>query len=160
MWTIISGIFGGLLRLAPELFKFLDAKNDRAHELKMQEVAFKFQELKGSQRIDEIQEQGKADWDAGGLAALKAAIEAQSKPSGVRWVDGFNALMRPLMTFQWVILLYPGVIITTFVLLISNNVPITEAMGKVFGESEKALVSFIVDFWFVGRVLDAGRNRQ
>jgi len=28
----------------------------------------------------------------------------------------------------------------------------------VFGPEEKALVSFIVDFWFVGRVLEGGRR--
>jgi hypothetical protein len=160
VWTILSGVFGGVLRLVPELFKYLNAKEDRKHELAMQEVAFKFQELKGNQKIDEIKEQGRADWDKGGLDALKAAIEAESKPSGVKWIDGFSKLMRPLITFQWVCLLYPGVIVTTFWVLIERGVDIIPAMAAVFGEPEKALVSFIVDFWFVGRILDAGRNRN
>lgn len=160
MWTIISGIFGGLLRLAPEIFKMINAKAEMKHELDMQKVAYDFQVLKGNQRIDEIQEQGKADWDKGGLDALKAAIDDQGKPSGVTWIDGFNKLMRPIITLQWVVILYPGVIITNFVILIQNKVGVLPALSQVFGEPEKALVSFIVDFWFVGRVLDAGRNRN
>lgn len=158
MWTILSGIFGGVLRLAPELFKFLDAKNDRKHELDMQDKALEFQKLKGDQRLDEIGAQGAADWNKGAVDALKTAIEGQDRPSGIRWIDGFSKLMRPLITFQWVVLLYPGVIVATFVLLIINGVPVVDALNKVFGPEEKALVSFIVDFWFVGRVLEGGRR--
>lgn len=163
MWTIISGIFGGALRLVPELFKYLNAKEDRKHELAMQEVAFKFQELQGNQKINEIREQGNSDWDTTALETLKASIEAQAKPSGIKWIDGFSALMRPLITFQWVVLLYPSVIIASFYLLViaSDRSPaaIADAVIKSFGPAEKALVSFIVDFWFVGRVLEAGRNK-
>lgn len=160
MWTVISGIFGGILRLMPELFRFLDARNERKHELDMQEVAYKFQELKGRQTLDELKEAGNVLWDSGGLAALKSAVEAQSKPSGVKWIDGLNALIRPIITLQWVILLYPAVIITTFVMLLQSDVTIVHAMNEAFGMEEKALVSFIVDFWFIGRVLDAGRKRR
>jgi hypothetical protein len=160
MWTILSGIFGGLLRIFPEIIKAWNAKQEMKHELDMQKVAYDFQVLKGNQRMDEISAQGKADWDKGGLDALKAAIEAQSKPSGVKWIDGFNALMRPLITFQWVVLLYPSIIVVTFILLIQGGTGVLPAMQLAFGPEEKALVAFIVDFWFVGRVLDAGRKRN
>jgi hypothetical protein len=160
MWTILSGIVGGLFRLAPEFMKLWDRRNERAHELAMQSKIFEFQKLKGDQKVDELSMEGDNAWDAGALAALKSAIEGQDTPSGVKWIDGFSKLMRPLITFQWVIILYPGVIVTTFVLLLISNVPVIDAVNKVFGEPEKALVSFIVDFWFVGRILDAGRSRK
>jgi len=40
MFDLLSGgllgsIFGGLFRLAPEVLKFLDKKNERQHELNM-----------------------------------------------------------------------------------------------------------------------------
>ena len=153
MWTIISGVFGGVLRLAPELFKFLDAKNERKHELDMQDKALEFQKLKGDQRVEEITTQGQADWNTGALDALKAAIQDQGTPSGIKWIDGFSKLIRPLITLQWVVLLYPSVIIATFIVAIQSGVPVLDAMNKAFGPEEKALVSFVVDFWFVGRVL-------
>ena len=158
MWTIISGIFGGILRLAPEIFKMINAKGERTHELAMQKVAYDFQVLKGNQHIDEIQEQGQADWNTGALDALKAAIEDQGKPSGVKWIDGFSKLMRPLITFQWVVLLYPAVIVATFVILLQQGEPVIVAMNQAFGPEEKALVAFVVDFWFIGRTLEAGRK--
>ena len=163
MLTIISGIFGGVLRLVPELFKFLNAKADRKHELDMQKVAYDFQVLKGNQQIDEIREAGNSSWDVGAMETLRESIKAQAKPSGVKWIDGFSALIRPLITFQWVILLYPTVIGASFYLLIKagdgSPAAIASALIQSFGESEKALVAFIVDFWFVGRVLEGGRNR-
>jgi len=158
VWTILSGIFGGLLRLAPEIFKMINAKGERAHELAMQKVAYDFQVLKGNQRIDEIQEQGQADWNTGALDALQAAIKDQGTSSGIPWIDGFSKLMRPLITFQWVILLYPAVIIATFVILLQQGEPVIIAMNQAFGPEEKGLVAFIVDFWFIGRVLEAGRK--
>jgi hypothetical protein len=158
MFTVIMGIFGGLLRLAPEVFKYFNAKAEMKHELDMQKVAYDFQVLKGKQEVDMIVEKGAADWNTGALDALKTAIEAQGKPSGIKWVDAINALVRPLITFQWVIVLYPAVIITTFYLLLKADVPVVAALNQVFGEPEKALVAFIVDFWFIGRVLDAGKK--
>jgi hypothetical protein len=159
MFTLLSGIFGGLLRLAPELIKYFNMKAEQAHELNMQKMAYDFQVLKGKQEVDMIVEKGAAEYATKGLDALKAAIDAQAKPSGIRWIDGFSALMRPLITFQWVILLYPGIIIATFVIQLQQGVAIMAALLQSFGPEEKALVAFIVDFWFVGRVLDVGRKK-
>jgi len=168
MWTVISGIFGGLLRLAPEIFKYFNMKAEQKHELEMQKVAYDFQVLKGKQEVDTIRERGAADWNTGGLDALKAAIEGQDKAlpmTGNKFVDFLSAmanvinkLIRPMITIQWVIILYPAVIVTTFVILIQQNTPVIDAMAKVFGTEEKALVAFIIDFWFIGRVLDAGKK--
>jgi len=76
----------------------------------------------------------------------------------VKWIDGFSSLMRPLITFQWVVLLYPAVIIATFVILLQEGEPVIMAMNQAFGPEEKGLVAFIVDFWFVGRSLEVGRK--
>jgi len=157
MWTIISGIFGGLLRLAPEILKFLDAKNDRKHELDMQEAAYKFQALKGDQRMDEIGAENEGKWNAGALDALSEAIKSQAAPSGVLWIDGLSKLIRPLITVQWVILLYPAVLIASFTLAVQGGTSPLVALLQVFGETERSIVMFIIDFWFIGRVLERKR---
>jgi hypothetical protein len=154
MLTILSFIFGGIFRLAPEVLKFFDAKNDRKHELDMQDKAVEFQKLKGDQKIEEIGAQGQADWDKGALEALTESIQTQFRPSGVKWVDALSTLIRPLITIQWVILLYPMVIIATFVLAVQSGVAPLVAVVQCFGEPEKALVAAILNFWFIGRVFD------
>jgi hypothetical protein len=159
MFTLLSGIFGGLLRLMPEVFKFFTAKQEMKHELDMQKCAYDFQVLKGKQETDLMVEKGAAEWNAGAMDAFKTGIEAASKPSGVKWVDGWNAMMRPLIATQWVVLLYPAVLITTFVVQIDRGADILVAMHSVFGETEKGICAFIIDFFFIGRVLEAGKKK-
>ena len=152
--TLLGGLMGGIFRFLPELLKFLDAKNERSHELAMQDKALEFQKLKGDQRIDEINAQGQQDWNTRALDALKAAIEGQDAPNGIKWIDGFSKLMRPLITLQWVVFLYPAVIVGSFIVHVQSGMPVLQALPLVFGEQEKALVAGILNFWFLGRVFD------
>jgi len=154
MFTILSGILGGVLRLVPELFKFLDAKNERKHELDMQDKALEFQRVKGDQRIDEIQSQSVADSQKSILDAYITALKEQTQPSGIKWVDAFSKLMRPSITLEWVVLLYPAAIVSTFIIMISRGTDAIVAINACFGEHEKALCAFLIDFWFVGRTLE------
>ena len=152
--TLLGGLLGGIFRFLPELLKFLDAKNERSHELAMQDKALEFQKLKGDQRIEEINAQGQQDWNTGALDALKAAIQGQDALSGIKWIDGFSKLMRPLITLQWVVFLYPAVIVGSFIVHVQSGMPVLQALPLVFGEPEKALVAGILNFWFLGRVFD------
>lgn len=158
--VLSGGLIGGIFRLVPEILKYFDSKNDRAHELRMQELEYKFQELRGKQAIGGIHAQGQIEWNQGALNALGTAINAQAQKSGVKWVDAFSSLMRPLITFQWVVLLYPGVIVATFLLYIEAGRPPLEAIVAVFGPDEKALVAGILNFWFLGRVFDRVKVRH
>jgi len=157
--TIVGGFLGGVLRLVPEVFKWLDRKDERKHEVAMQDKALEFQKLKGNQVVDEIKAEGDAMWDAGAMDALVAAIKGQDAPSGVKWIDGFSKLMRPAITFQWVIVLYPAVIMAGFItMLFATTEAITfkkvaETLPMIFGESEKAICGGIINFWFLDRVL-------
>ncbi|HSV27256.1 MAG TPA: hypothetical protein VLH60_05125 [Sedimentisphaerales bacterium] len=150
--TIAGGLLGGIFRIVPEILKWLDRKDERKHELSMQKEILAFQRLKGDQKIDEIVTQGQQDWNIGALDALKSAIEAQARPSGVRWIDGFNALIRPLMALQWVLLLYPAVIVASFILAVESGTPPLAALIAVFGPEEKAFTAGIANFWILNRV--------
>jgi len=44
--TLFGGVFGGILRLAPEVLKLLDRKNERQHELNLLEREMSFAEKK------------------------------------------------------------------------------------------------------------------
>jgi hypothetical protein len=152
--TLFGGLLGGIFRLVPEVLKFFDAKNERQHELSMQDKAIEFQKLKGDQVIDEIAAQGQVSWNEAALDTLKTSIETQFRPSGIKWVDALSTLIRPLITVQWVIGLYPAVITAGFILAIQGGMPPLEALVRAFGPDEKALVGAILNFWFVGRVFD------
>jgi len=152
--TIFGGLVGGAFRLAPEVLKWLDRKGERKHELAMQDKQLEFQRLTGAQKIEEAQIQ----YDTTALDTLKEAIKGQETPSGIKWVDALSKLMRPLITFQWVIVLYPLVILSGFLLAVEAGVPPLEALQGVFGEPEKALVGAITNFWFLDRILARARS--
>jgi hypothetical protein len=156
MWeTVLGGLFGGIFRVIPEIMKYLDAKNERAHELKMSEKQIEFEQVKGAQRSAEITAEEQATWNTGALDTLKTSIETQFRPSGVKWVDALSTLIRPAITIQWVILLYPAVIIAGFFIAISHDqMSALQALKQVFGPEEKALVAAILNFWFLGRTFE------
>jgi len=166
--TLLGGLLGGIFRIAPEIMKVWDRKNERTHELAMQDKAIEFQRLKGDQRIDEIKTEADREWDTGAINALMAAIKGKDEQlqlSGHAIIDFFIALaniasklMRPAITFQWVICLYPAVIIAGFVLAVQSGIAPLEALIKCFGDSEKGLVAGIINFWFLSRVFDAVRR--
>ena len=150
--TLIGALVGGIFRIVPEVLTIWDRKNERKHEVDMQDKAIEFQRLKGDQRMDEILGQGQQDWNTGALDALKAAIEAQGKPSGVRWIDGWNALIRPLMATQWVIILYPAFLTASFILSIQSGSPPLDALIGVFGDEERGFTAAIANFYILNRV--------
>ena len=154
---ILSFIFGGLFRLAPELLKWMDRKDERKHELDMINANMKADQLRAEQILKQIDAEadvilGKAEMDA-----IIAATKAQGQKSGVKWIDGFNSLLRPLIAFWWVIVLYSGALVVQFYALVwkfHESVPV--AVLTVFGEQEKAIALSIIGFVFVDRSIRKG----
>ena len=154
---ILSFIFGGLFRLAPELLKWMDKKDERKHELDMINANMKADQLRAEQILKQIDAEadvilGKAEMDA-----IIAATKAQGQKSGVKWIDGFNSLLRPLIAFWWVIVLYSGALVVQFYALVwkfHESVP--DAVMAVFGDMEKQIALSIIGFVFVDRSIRKG----
>ena len=155
--TLLGGLLGGAFRLAPELLKWLDRNGERSHELSMQDKALEFEKLRGAQRMGEIGASADAAWNTGALEALKEAVAAQGRPSGVRWVDGLSSSVRPTVTYLFV-LMYVGVKLSTFVGSAQAGVGFGAALLAMWTEADQALLSGILNFWFISRTLEkAGR---
>ena len=150
MDPIIGGALGAIARFAPEVLAHLDRKARRKHELDL---------LTAGAKTEQIRSDG--EFRTAGVGALSAAITAQGQHSGVKWVDALNQMIRPLITIQWVLLLYPSALVLQWVAIFqsygSNLVAAVEATRQVFGPEEKAICSFILNFWFLGRVLDKAK---
>lgn len=48
---MLGGLLGGAFRLAPEIFKWLDRKGERGHELLMQDKALEFEKVRDASRM-------------------------------------------------------------------------------------------------------------
>jgi len=153
METILGALLGGLFRTIPELMKFFDSKNERKHELDMQDKALEFQKLKGDQRVEEIGAQGQADWNAGALDTLKEAIAGQSKPTGIAWVDAMSSTVRPVITY-WFMSLYCAAKTAIFISAVQAQVAWTEAVKQTWTADDMAIWAGIINFWFMSRVFE------
>lgn len=52
---ILGSLLGGVFRLAPEVLKWMDKKNERGHELLMFSQQCQLEQLRGSQKLAEIE---------------------------------------------------------------------------------------------------------
>lgn len=158
--TIISALGGGLLRVVPEFLKWLDRKDERKHELAMQDKAFKFEELRGSQKMGEMNAENQQILDKGGLEALVESIKGQDAPSGVKWIDGISKLVRPILTFYWCIF---GITVAKWaqyhIFTVDKGMTWAEATNLLWGPDELAIVAGMINFWFLDRVI-RHNNRQ
>lgn len=157
--TLIGSLLGGVFRMVPEFLKWLDRKDERKHELAMFDNQLKADTLKleAGHQLAEL-EANKAI----GLAEIQgliAGVQAQATKTGVRWVDGVSALMRPLITFWWVIILYSTALTAQFIVLLQAGTPGVEAIIRLWGTDEKAIVASVISFWFVDRTIRRGGVR-
>lgn len=154
--SLIGSLFGGIFRMAPEVLKWLDRKDERKHELSMFDKQLEADKLKGDQSLAQINAQADATIGAAEVQAVIEATKAQAMRSGVKWVDAVNSLMRPLITFWWVIVLYTAALVAQYVSLLAVHQDYMVTLLKLWGPDEKAIVASIISFWFVDRSLRKG----
>lgn len=135
--SILSALGGGILRLAPDVMKILDAKNERAHALEMAKLDMQAKTAEASMAHVLATENNASAEEQARLSALAEAIKAQGVPSGVRWVDALSASVRP-------VLVYCGCILIGL-----------EAVGLVatVNPETRSIVSAMVGFFFVHRTM-------
>lgn len=157
MFEILSFVFGGVFRLAPELMKWLDKKDERKHELAMMDKQMDADRLRAEAALKQIELEGEVSLGKAEIDAIIAATRAQGQKSGVKWIDGFNSLLRPLIAFWWVIVLYSGSLCVQFYALVWKfNETVPTAVLTVFGDQEKAIALSIIGFVFVDRAIRRG----
>ena len=71
---ILGSVFGGLFRMAPEVLKYFDKKNERQHELAMFKNQCDLEAQRGQQKLAEIGAQREAAIDVGVMDAFNNAI--------------------------------------------------------------------------------------
>ncbi len=150
--TLLGGMLGGFFRIVPEVLKWVDRRGERSHELDMQDKALEFEKLRGAQRMAEIGAGAEAAWNTGALQALKEAIAGQGRPSGVKWADALSISVRPTVTYLFV-LMYVGVKVSAFIGS-APSVGFMVALATAWTDADQALLSGILNYWYLGRTLD------
>lgn len=153
MESMIGTLLGGAFRLMPELMSWLDKKDERKHELAMFDKQLESDKLKVEAQQKLVELEGDIKLEQADIEAIVAATKEQGKLTGVKWVDAFSAAIRPLMALQWLIVLWPAVVVAGFVLAVKFGTDPLVAIRQMFGPEEKALATSIASFWLVDRTL-------
>jgi hypothetical protein len=153
--TLLGSLLGGVFRIVPEVMKLWDAKNEREHELKMLDREMDFAKIKGeiSMREQENVLMGSE------LTAMTEAIKEQGETARVagKFVAALSALVRPLVTY-WFVILYSGVKIASMAMAIDDGENWKEVLINSWTKDDMAMLGLLLTFWFTGRVWE--RNKQ
>lgn len=157
MIELLGLVFGGVLRLAPELLKLVTAKRDQAHELEMTRLQLEIDKARAEQQIDLVHAQGAIASDTAEMAAMVEALKAQAAPSGVPWVDALSASVRPVLTYWWCLALYTGCKAITVIVAVGGGAGLAELAPLLVTEFDRTVIGSIFSFWFVDRSLRRGK---
>lgn len=152
---LLGSIFGGLFRLAPELLKFLDRKNERLHELKMFEQQCQLESMRGAQKLQEIGAQHGMAVDVGVLDAFRSALDQQTemvKAAG-GWVASLSASVRPVVTY-WILFIWSFVHIWFAWNAWLQGMPPVEVFKTAMSPDFSALVAGTINYYFMNRTLE------
>ena len=152
--TLLGGVFGGLLRLAPEVFKLFDRANERKHELAMLSAEMEFAKVRGE--ID--MRHTEAQMTMAEVEAIGEAFKEQSETAKAAgsMVAAISAMVRPTVTYMF-LGLYAAVKVAAFLIAIEQGGNWKEVLTTMWGSDDLAVFNMIISFWFVGRVYE--RNR-
>lgn len=149
----VGAIAGGLFRIAPEVLKLIDRKDERKHEAVMADKAAALEHAKAASTERLAATQAEQAVSVAELQAIIEATRAQGQLTGVKWVDALNSLVRPILAFQWLIVLWPAITIAGIWLSVLAGTDPIVAIKAAWGVDEKAMASGIAAFWLVDRSL-------
>lgn len=152
MVTVIGAIVGIIGRLLPEVIKLFTLKKDQDHEYRMTKLQLEIDAARASQEIDKIHANEMLEAVRGEMTAYAEAIKSQGQLTGIKWIDGLNQSVRPIVTYWWMFLftvyklsgiIYALIYWTSLELFLKN----------VWNEFDSSVLSTILGFWFVDRAL-------
>ena len=156
MFELLSGgllgsIFGGLFRLAPEVLKFLDKKNERQHELSMFQLQTDLEKMRGEFKMEEKY----VDYSIQQMDTIKAAFQEQAETAkAAGWfVAAISALVRPGITWA-LFFMYAAVKAAALVIAFQTGADWTEVVSKCWDEDDFGVFTMCITFWFVGRSVE------
>ena len=154
--TLLGGVFGGLLRLAPEVFKIFDKKNERAHELAMLNAEMEFARMKG----EIVMRQTEAAISVEEMGAIGKAFQEQSKTAQAagKFVAAISALVRPTVTYAFVTA-YFAVKLAAYLMALEQGGEWKEVILRLWTDDDVTILFSILSFWFVSRTIDRNSNK-
>lgn len=148
MVTLFASLIGFFGSIVPDIFKMINDKRDKMHELEVMDRQIKMYEQGVATRLEEIQTS--AD-------VAEAKILHQSYKSGIFFVDLFNSSVRPVLAYSFFVL-YAVVKYMQFI-FISNVSELKLLFDVLWSVEDQAIFSGIIGFYFGQRLMSRRLNQ-
>jgi hypothetical protein len=154
---VLGSLVGGIFRLAPEILKFLDSKNERSHELRMFQEQVGLEKVKGEFKMEDKY----VDHSVAQLSAITEAFKSQAAEAAVsyKWVSALSALVRPSVTY---ILFTFYIVFKIIMVTIAWEAAVSwEQIAKTMWTADDfGMLNMILTFWFVGRAIEKYKDKE
>jgi hypothetical protein len=149
--TLLSGVFGGALRLAPEVLKIFDRKYERQHELALLKQEHDFAKTQAEVQL----RTGEQNLVVREFEAIESAIVEQGQTArAAGWaISAVSALVRPTVTYAF-LLAYFLVKFALYSMAIDQGGTWDQVVLQLWTKDDVSILFMIVSFWFVGRVYE------
>ena len=81
-----------------------------------------------------------------------------TQPSGVTWVDGLRASVRPVITYAFFLLFTTVKVSALYVLVVDQGIEFVVALPQIWDPETQALFAAVMSFWFGQRALAKARG--
>ena len=149
--SLFGSLFGGLFRLAPEILKWLDRKDERAHELAMFQHQCEVEKIRGTFKLEEAYVTHSTE----ALNAIQEAFKEQSQTASAsyKWVAAASALVRPGVTYV-LFGLYVAVKCTSIAYSLHQGAMWHDVLRINWTVEDWAMLNMVLTFWFIGRAIE------
>ena len=176
MLTLLGSLLGFISSAFPDLLKLWQDRQDRKHELAILDRQMEQMRLGHSQRLEEIAvEADVADSEhrmcgerdrrepegrgAGCAAQSQALYKHDNRLTGVKWVDGLRASVRPVITYAFFLLFTAVKLSALYVLMADQGLAFVAALPQIWDPETQALFAAVMSFWFGQRALAKVRGQ-
>ena len=163
MLSLISTIGGLLVSGLPKLLEFFQNKADQSHEITMarlqneMQLQMMAQGFAAQARIEEIRTDQVAMESEAKMTEAALAHDAKIMENASTWVVNINGLVRPAVTFIFVVELVAINFGLAYFLLFKQGLgsltvsDFIAATNIIFSDEEMAMLGGIIGFWFGSR---------
>ena len=158
MIALLGSLLGFFSGFVPELLKIWNDRSDKKHELMLMQKQIEATEHTNKYKLEAINVESD-------IREKEALYKHDSKPSGIGWIDGLRASVRPVITYSFFIL-FAAVKVTILIGAMrvydhmGMGVAFIEAMPLIWDSKTEVLFAAIISFWFGSRAINKVYNRS
>ncbi len=157
MITVIGSLIGFGASVFPKVLDFFQDKADKKQELALHKMQIEAQNNQTDNNLREIEAVGDAEYEKAYLSMIEQSnknAHKDKKSTGIKWIDALRGSVRPITTYLFMSLYIGSKVVLAIALLNNKTVSMLDFSAILFSETDMAIFSTILVFWFGDRVMN------